>query len=95
MNAPDYSHDYPGDDSHEHERTFDDLGYPVTVRLSAVGGGTVGRYYRHQAWHYAIVGPSGKVLARGSDLYTPGPIDHAAAAYTAYTFYRYEETDQP
>jgi hypothetical protein len=84
-----YSHDYPGHEDHEYVRHFPD--YSATVRVSAVGGGTVGKRYSMQAWHYAIVGPSGKVLAHGSDLHTAMPTDHNEAAQIALDFYNASE----
>jgi hypothetical protein len=68
-----YEHDYPGDDAHEFTTTIGD----VEVRVSKVGGGTVGRDYEG-AWHYLLT--SGVIVHRGSDFSSGQAVSHSEAA---------------
>ena len=70
-----YSHERPDDLSPDWELTaiYED----ETVRISKVGGGTVGNAYSGW-WHYSHTGPDG-VTVSGSDLYTGSPTTHAGA----------------
>lgn len=86
-----YAHEYP--EGHEHEYsltvTEEDDGYGgevTTYLVSAVGGGTVGKGYSSQAWHWAVA-VDGRAVAHGSDLFT-GPLatTHAEAARVLRSF---------
>ena len=51
----------------------------ATVRVSKVGGGTLGRAYAG-SWHYSYHDPRGHRLEEGSDLVTGSPTTHEEAA---------------
>lgn len=74
----DYSSSHPGDRAEDHEFELE-LDPETFVRISKVGGGTVGREYSGY-WHYTIV-MAGAVSDRGSNLYTGSPHTHEAAAF--------------
>lgn len=65
------------------DRDFEFLSSPrleggerLTVRISKVGGGTVGRAYDGR-WHYRVRSADGrKIIAEGDDLITPIPKTH-------------------
>lgn len=69
------------------DRDFEFLSSPrladgrrLTVRISKVGGGTVGRAYDGR-WHYRVRSANGrKILAEGDDLNTGTPKTHREAA---------------
>lgn len=77
-----YAHEYPGHDDHEHTETIDGTEY----RVSAVGGGTVGRSYGQNHWHYAVVS-EGVVVDHGSDLSIGASVTHAEAAHELAAFF--------
>lgn len=81
-----YDHDHPGADPADFELavlTSDGR----TVAVSAVGGGTIGRTYGDNAWHYLIRGADGETWAIGSDLVSGGyPISHLEAARSLLDF---------
>ena len=78
---PDFSHEYPGHDDHEFITTNDGF---IEIRITKVGGGTVGRHYSGY-WHYAIL-RHGLVLRHGSDLYTGTDTTHLGAALIVTEF---------
>jgi hypothetical protein len=89
-NPPDFSRDYPGDDAHEYEHAY--TVFPDTVvRVSAVGGGTLGRTYEDNYWHYYVT--DGIRTMRGSDLFIPWEASHEDAAGEAVHFFRYYGED--
>lgn len=79
-----FDHDYPGDGGHEYE-TMTEAG---AVRVSKVGGGTIGRAYQG-AWHYHVRGTA----FRGSDLVTGSPTTHHEAAQTVADFYDHHRNE--
>lgn len=80
-----FDHDYPGDDNHEFQTAH--TWAPNTIlRVSAVGGGTIGREYANNYWHYCLI-VNGEVVRRGSDLYIPEPTNHLNAAEAAFEFF--------
>ncbi len=66
-------------------------GTPLTVRISKIGGGTVGEQYTG-TWSYMITGPG--VWIEGEDLNTGMPHSHAYAAALAPTYF-FDELDEP
>jgi hypothetical protein len=64
-------------------------GTPLEVRISKVGGGTVGQYYKGD-WEYKITGPG--VWIEGADLRTGMPHSHDYVAALAPTFF-YDELE--
>lgn len=77
-----FGHDHPGDNSADHEYVTEIDG--AAVRISKVGGGTVGKAYVGH-WHYTIV-QGGAVSDRGSDLHTFMARTHAEAAQVLMGF---------
>lgn len=77
-----YAQDYPTDPSDWEyvAMTYDGS----TVRISKVGGGTIGRAYAG-AWHYSHEDSNG-VVTRGSDLNTGTPFYHEEAAEAVLDF---------
>jgi len=74
-----YEHEYPAsDDEWEYACPY------CSIRVSAVGGGTVGRSYVGN-WHYRIT--VNGVTRGGSDLVTGSPTTHAQAATLVSEFY--------
>lgn len=53
----------------------------MQVRVTAVGGGTVGRTYTQNYWHYQVSNEDG-IVAEGSDLFIPFA-GHISAALIA------------
>jgi hypothetical protein len=65
-------------------------GTPLEVRISKVGGGTIGQYYVGE-WEYKITGPG--IWIEGADLRTGMPHSHEYVAALAPTFF-YDELDE-
>lgn len=57
----------------------------ATVRISKVGGGTIGRSYTG-SWHYSLVGGGTGTDTEGSDLTTGSPVTHEEAAVIVADF---------
>lgn len=74
--SADYSHDAPAELADFEAVVLLDDG--VIVRVSKVGGGTVGHSYRG-AWHYRVEIPLEDAVS-GSDFETHIPKTHAEAA---------------
>lgn len=74
--SADYSHDAPADLADFEAVVLLDDG--VIVRVSKVGGGTVGHSYRG-VWHYRVEVPLEDVV-QGSDFESGSKLTHAEAA---------------
>lgn len=61
----------------------------VTVELSKVGGGTVGKAYEG-VWVYRVSDADDSTLMEGADLHTGTPKTHAEVALIVYDFYEAE-----
>jgi len=73
--------------AHEFPKTDDEWEYTCpfcSVRVSKVGGGTLGRAYTGH-WHYRIV--INGTVHQGSDLHTGTPKTHAEAATQVADFF--------
>lgn len=79
---PDFSSSHPGpiEDANELSICAPFAGSINTIRISAVGGGTVGRCYSDQYWHYTIwtSDPKADPIV-GSDLHISLPATHLDA----------------
>ena len=62
-------------------------GRSLVIRISKVGGGTVGRAYGEGQWIYRVsyTGP-GPVVLEGDDLRTGAPRTHAEVAEIVFDF---------
>ena len=97
MSVPNFSHDFP-DSNEEWEygevRSLKVNGVMqyLTIRVSAVGGGTVGKHYSEcQYWHYSIHSSTnpqreGRLVMSGSDFQVSGT--HALIAQYLTEWFR-------
>jgi hypothetical protein len=73
-----FDHDYPAYNAWELVR---DMGGMLTVRVSKVGGGTIGRAYGNgEYWHYLMQDHGTGRVWRGSDYVSGSPMTHLDVA---------------
>jgi hypothetical protein len=87
-----FDHDRPEipQDYEWYEKFINEDGAVFGVFVSAVGGGTIGRAYSANHWHYRIIEQeSMNTVMEGSDLYCPFATTHHMAAEAAWEFFEY------
>lgn len=85
-----FDHERPSEpEDFEFSTQFDETpsGQPLRVYISKVGGGTVGKAYTGEYWHYLALTEGQGVVMEGSDLRVGKSATHDGAAAEVYEVY--------